>query len=93
MLTVALALWLNLTQGSTLSYLLSAVAAAGLLAGLAANRRGREGWAFLGTTVAIAFVFSTAFVVLFPNVPSSLDPASSLNTTNAASTAYTLSGS
>lgn len=89
--TVALALWLNFTQGSPLSYALSAVAAVALLAGLAANRRGREGWAFVGTATAIAFLFVTAFVILFPNVmPSSLDPAWSLNTTNAASTPYTL---
>ncbi len=89
--TVALLLWLNLTQGSLPSYAVSAIAAVGLLGGLAANRRNREGWAFAGTTVAIAFLFVSAFVMLFPNVmPSNLDPAWSLNTTNAASTPYTL---
>ena len=64
---------------------------AGLLGALAANRRGREGWAFVGTATAIGFLFVTAFVVLFPDVmPSSLDPAWSLTTANAASTPYTL---
>ncbi len=90
-LTVVLALWLNLGQGSPLSWGLSAVAAVGLLGALAANRRGREGWAFVGTATAIGFLFVTAFVVLFPAVmPSSLDPAWSLTTSNAASTPYTL---
>ena len=89
--TVALALWLNLEQGSLLSVGLSAVAAVGLLGALAANRRGREGWAFVGTATCIAFLFVTAFVVLFPDVmPSSLDPAWSLTTANASSTPYTL---
>jgi len=89
--TVALALWLNLTQGSPLTYLLSLVAAVGLLGALGANRRGREGWAFVGTASCIAFLFATAFVALFPDVmPSTLDPAWSLTTTNASSTPYTL---
>ena len=70
---------------------LGRVAAAGLLGALAANRRGREGWAFVGTATAIGLLFVTAFVVLFPAVmPSSLDPAWSLTTSNAASTPYTL---
>ena len=42
------------------------VAAVGLLGGLAANRRGREGWAFVGTAVCIAFLFATVFWALFP---------------------------
>jgi len=89
--TVALALWLNFTQGSFVTYVLSAVAAVGLLGGLAANRRGREGWAFLGTATCIAFLFATAFAALFPDVmPSSLDPAWNLTTANASSTPYTL---
>ncbi|GAA1832518.1 cytochrome d ubiquinol oxidase subunit II [Microlunatus capsulatus] len=90
-LTVVLVLWLNLSQGSTASYVLSAVAAVGLLGALAAGRRGREGWAFVGTATTIGLLFVTAFVVLFPAVmPSSLDPAWSLTTANASSTPYTL---
>ncbi len=70
---------------------LALVAAVALLAGLAAARAGREGWAFLGTAVTIVTAVASLFVVLFPEVmPSSLDPAYSLTTTNAASTAYTL---
>ena len=90
-LTVALALWLDLAHGSTATYALSLVAAVGLLGALAANRRGREGWAFVGTAVCIASLVATAFTALFPDVmPSSLDPAWSLTTSNASSTAYTL---
>jgi len=90
-LTVVLALWLNLKYGSPATYATSLVAAAGLLGALAANRRGREGWAFVGTATCIAFLFATAFLALFPNVmPSSLDPAWNLTTSNASSTPYTL---
>ena len=70
---------------------LAALAAASLVAGLLAAWRGREGWAFVGTTATIAFAVAALFVVLFPEVmPSSLDPAWSLTTTNASSTPYTL---
>ena len=89
--TVVLALWLGLTQGKPLGWGLSAVAATGLLGALAASRRGREGWAFVGTATCIAALFVTAFVTLFPAVmPSSLDPAWDLTTSNASSTPYTL---
>ncbi|QSB16050.1 cytochrome d ubiquinol oxidase subunit II [Natronosporangium hydrolyticum] len=68
-----------------------AAAAAALLGGLAANRVRREGWAFTGTAAAIGLAVTALFLALFPNVlPSTLDPAHSLTTTNAASTPYTL---
>lgn len=70
---------------------LAVLAAAGLVGALAAARAGREGWAFLGTAATIGFAVAALFVALFPDVmPSSLDPAYSLTTTNAASTVYTL---
>ena len=70
---------------------LAVVAAACLVGALLAMRAGREGWAFLGTAATIATAVAALFVVLFPNVmPSSLDPAWSLTTTNASSTHYTL---
>jgi cytochrome d ubiquinol oxidase subunit II len=91
LLTVALAGWLNLAYGSGLTWILSGVAAAGLVGALLANRRGREGWAFVGSATAIALVIVTAFVALFPNVmPSSLNPDWSLTIANASSTPYTL---
>ncbi|MDO8361860.1 MAG: cytochrome d ubiquinol oxidase subunit II [Actinomycetota bacterium] len=70
---------------------LAALAAACLVGALLAIRAGREGWAFLGTAATIAFAVAGLFVSLFPNVmPSTLDTAYSLTTTNASSTHYTL---
>jgi cytochrome d ubiquinol oxidase subunit II len=70
----------------------AAVAAAvALVGGLVAAHRGREGWAFAGTAVAIGLAVAALFLSLFPEVmPSSLDPAWSLTTENASSTPYTL---
>ena len=49
------------------------------------------GWAFAGTAATIALAAATLFTTLYPNVlPSTTDPAFSLTTVNAASTAYTL---
>ncbi|NED95014.1 cytochrome d ubiquinol oxidase subunit II [Phytoactinopolyspora alkaliphila] len=53
--------------------------------------RGREGWAFIATFGAIAFVGVTLFGTLYPEVlPSTLDAADSLTVHNASSTDYTL---
>lgn len=74
------------------AYAVLAVLAAGaFVAGLAAVWRGREGWAFLGTAATLALAVGALFVALFPEVmPSSLNAAWSLTTTNASSTPYTL---
>ena len=70
---------------------LAALAAVALLAALEANRRGREGWAFVGTATTVIAAVAALFTVLFPEVmPSTLDAAWSLTTTNAASTDKTL---
>ncbi len=70
---------------------LAVLAALCLVGALVAIRAGREGWAFLGTAATIVLAVASLFVALFPNVmPSTLDPAYSLTTTNAASTHYTL---
>jgi cytochrome bd ubiquinol oxidase subunit II len=70
---------------------LAGLAAVALVGALVANRAGREGWAFVGTAATIALAVTALFVSLFPEVmPSSLDPAYSLTTTNASSTEYTL---
>ncbi|GAA3609420.1 cytochrome d ubiquinol oxidase subunit II [Microlunatus ginsengisoli] len=90
-LAVVLLIWLNLAHGDVVSSVLSVLAALALVGGLLANRVRREGWAFVGTAAAIALTFAAAFVALFPDVmPSSLDPAWSLNIRNASSTTYTL---
>jgi cytochrome d ubiquinol oxidase subunit II len=83
--------WAQGIRGDAASAVVAAVAAVALVAGLVANRRGREGWAFVGTAVAVGFAVASLFLALFPLVmPSSLDPAWSLTTANAASTPYTL---
>ncbi|RYJ06658.1 MAG: cytochrome d ubiquinol oxidase subunit II [Actinomycetales bacterium] len=90
-LAVAFIAWTAADAGEAAVWGLGALAAAAFLAGLAATWRGREGWAFVGTAVAIAAVTAMLFWSLFPAVmPSSLDPAWDLTTTNAASTPYTL---
>ncbi|MCL3837082.1 cytochrome d ubiquinol oxidase subunit II [Aeromicrobium duanguangcaii] len=83
--------WTAIRDGDLAVWLIGALAAVAFLGGLAASRAGRDGWAFVGTAVAIAGVVSMLFVALFPDVmPSSLDAAFNLTTENASSTPYTL---
>jgi cytochrome d ubiquinol oxidase subunit II len=90
-LAVALLVSINVSTGSAGSWVAAVVAAIALLAGLFAAFRDREGWAFIGTFVAIAAAVATLFLALFPDVmPSSTNAAWSLTTTNASSTSYTL---
>jgi len=90
-LAVVLLISINVSTGSTASWVAAAVAAIALLAGLLAASRDREGWAFVGTFVAIGAAVATLFLALFPDVmPSTTNAAFSLTTTNASSTAYTL---
>jgi cytochrome d ubiquinol oxidase subunit II len=90
-LAVVLLVTINVSTGSAASWIAAAVAAIALLAGLFAAFRDREGWAFVGTFVAIAAAVATLFLAMFPDVmPSSTNAAFSLTTTNASSTAYTL---
>lgn len=93
--TAALALaflgWTQQQTGTAGSAVAFVAAAAALVAGGFCARAGREGWAFLGTFVAIALAVAGLFLALFPDVmPSTLDGGASLTTTNAAATAYTL---
>jgi len=91
-LAVAFLAWTQQARGDLPSALLSALAAAALVGALVANRSGHEGWAFVGSAATIALAVVALFVALFPDVmPSTIDPAYSLTTTNAASTPYTLS--
>jgi cytochrome d ubiquinol oxidase subunit II len=54
-------------------------------------RKDRPGWAFVLTSVSIAFALVTMFLIMFPDVMiSSLDPAWSLTIYNASSSDYTL---
>ena len=83
--------WTQQLRGDTGSLVVSVLAALALVGALAANRLGREGWAFLGTAVTIALAVVALFAALFPDVmPSSTNAAYSLTTSNASSTEYTL---
>jgi cytochrome bd ubiquinol oxidase subunit II len=69
----------------------AALAAAALIGGVLAGLRGREGSAFAASAVAIAAATAALFTALYPRVlPSTLSPAFSLTTANAASAAPTL---
>jgi len=90
-LAVAFLVWAQLHTGNAGSFVLFAVAAVSLLAGLFAALKGREGWAFLGTFVTIALAVAGLFVALFPDVmPSTTEGGVTLTTTNASATHYTL---
>lgn len=90
-LAVVLLGWLGVLRGTAASWITAVLAAAALLAGLGATRAGRDGWAFAGTAATIGLATASYFLMLFPDVmPSTLDPAWSLTTTNASSTDYTL---
>ena len=84
-------MWTNVNTGSPASWVLSILAAVALVAALAANRIGRDGFAFAGTFATIALAVWALFAALFPDVmPSSIDPAYSLTAANAASSQLTL---
>jgi cytochrome d ubiquinol oxidase subunit II len=91
---VAAVVFLGWTQLQSLvagSAVVSVLAAVALLGALAANRLGREGWAFIGTAATIALAVVALFLHLYPNVmPSSTNAAYSLTISNASSTDYTL---
>ena len=72
-------------------WVLAALTAAALVAGLVANARAREGWAFGLVGGGVVGLVATLFVALYPDVmPSSTDPAFSLTIENASSTPTTL---
>ncbi|MGZ5366349.1 cytochrome d ubiquinol oxidase subunit II [Aeromicrobium sp.] len=88
---VVFLVWTQLDSGNVGSAVLFAAGAVTLLAGVFAAHSGREGWAFIGTFLTIAFAVAGLFAALFPDVmPSTLAGGVSLTTTNAAATAYTL---
>lgn len=83
--------WTQFISGTYGSAALFVGAALALVAGLFAAYEGREGWAFTGTFLTIGLAVAGLFVTLFPEVmPSTLDAAWSLTTSNAAATDYTL---
>ncbi|WP_030885907.1 cytochrome d ubiquinol oxidase subunit II [Streptomyces sp. NRRL F-5053] len=84
-------LWTQADRGNTASWVALGIAVAALVAALAANLAGREGWAFTFSGVTVVAAVAMLFLALFPDVmPSTLDEKWSLTVTNAASTPYTL---
>ncbi|MFC0038276.1 cytochrome d ubiquinol oxidase subunit II [Actinomadura rayongensis] len=81
----------QIEHGKAWTSAVAVVAAVALVGGVAAGLRGREGWAFAGTAVAIAATVTTLFGDLWPHVlPSTTSDAFSLTVHNAASSHYTL---
>lgn len=90
-LTIAFLAWAQALRGDTVSVVVTIAAVVAFAGGLVANLLRREGWAFVGTTLAIGLAVVSLFVALFPDVmPSTLDPGSTLTVVEAASSAYTL---
>ncbi len=74
LLGAAFLVWSLLVHGDAASWVLGALTAAALVAGLVANARGREGRAFSLVGGAVVGLVATLFVALFPDVmPSSTD--------------------
>ncbi|OIJ69293.1 cytochrome d ubiquinol oxidase subunit II [Streptomyces mangrovisoli] len=95
LVTAALALvfliWTQAAHGDGASLAAMLVAVVALVAALAANQIGREGWAFALSGVTIVAAVAMLFLTLFPNVmPSSLNADWSLTVSNASSSHYTL---
>ncbi len=78
-------------RGTTGGFGVGVLGVLAILAGWFATRADRDGWAFLGTAGAMVAVVAGWFVALHPDVmPSSPNPANSLDLVNAASSQYTL---
>lgn len=91
LLAATFLVWTLVAHFSVLGFILSALAAVSLIAGLVANLFKREGISFTLLVVTIITAVGSLFAALFPNVfPSSIDPAFSLTIENASSSQYTL---
>jgi len=88
---VAFLVWTQAKTGTVASAVFFVLAALALVAGIVASKQLREGWAFIGTFLAIGLAVAGLFVALFPDVmPTTLAGGVGLTTTNASATAYTL---
>lgn len=87
----AWATWTQLAHGKGWTWAAVAVAAAALVGVVVLVPRGREGAAFAATCAVVVSAVVLLFGSLFPDVmPSSTDPAGTLDIRNASSTPYTL---
>ncbi|MFF2088703.1 cytochrome d ubiquinol oxidase subunit II [Nocardia sp. NPDC058176] len=87
----AFGLWTQLAYGTGWTWAALGAAVLGLVVAGSANMVGRDGWAFVGTTLTV--IAATVLIVgsMYPNVlPSTIDPAFHLTIDNASSTPYTL---
>ncbi|MFD1547567.1 cytochrome d ubiquinol oxidase subunit II [Nonomuraea guangzhouensis] len=90
-LAVVFLAWTQLYGGAVGTVILAVFAVVAFASALVAIARGRQGWAFLLSAVAIGVSVISLFVVLHPNVlPSTINPAYSLTVENAAATPKTL---
>ncbi|MGV9306530.1 cytochrome d ubiquinol oxidase subunit II [Nonomuraea sp. NPDC003727] len=90
-LAVIFLAWTQLAGGQAGTVILAALAVLSFAGALAAIARGRQGWSFLFSAVAIGVAVISLFAVLYPNVlPSTINPAYSLTVENAAATPKTL---
>jgi cytochrome d ubiquinol oxidase subunit II len=92
-LAVLFGVWTQLAHSNNtiVSVVFLAVAVLSWVGALAANRLGREGWAFIASAITMLGVVAFLFACLFPNVmPSSTVAEATLTIRNASSTEYTL---
>lgn len=91
-LAVAFLLWTQLAYSQKAWTWVPILAAAAMwVAGLAANRVRKEGWAFLFSATTLLFAVVSLFGVLYPNVMPNIDRLQAgLDIYNASSTDYTL---
>ncbi|NRQ50226.1 cytochrome d ubiquinol oxidase subunit II [Aeromicrobium stalagmiti] len=91
LLMTAFVVWTGVNHSGPAVWLIGLLAIGSFAGGLVNAVGRRDGWAFAGTAVSVGLLVITLFVALFPDVmPSSIDAAFNLTTTNAASTPYTL---
>ena len=84
-------LYMQVTTGNGISWLCTILAVFAVLFAWISARSSREGRAFAGLSLFMAFGALAIFTALFPNVlPSTLDAAHSLTIANTSSSEYTL---
>jgi len=87
----AFGLWTQTIYGKPWTVVFLGAAVLAQLAAVAAIYRGREGWAFVYTTVTVAATMILIFGSMYPNlVSSTIDPAYNVTVFNASSSPYTL---
>ena len=83
--------WEQSIRGTGLSAVAAGLAVVALVGAWLLTRRGRDGWAFLGSAASTLLLVVGWFAALHPAVmPSTSDPAGTLTLVNAASGHYTL---